>query len=125
MPKRKLKDIADDMGISFEKALEISSLHLEEDMVTGRGKNTWINEAGQDIMDTYIPVPQKYRARILSVAPNTRFSFVYIKEMLRKVPIKMPRRFQGPSGVGKYVYIEVDNSSEEPKFNWVEPPSLD
>ena len=91
MPKRKLTEIADEMGISFDKALEVSSLHLDESMVTGRGKNTWINEEGQDIMDTSIPVAQIYRGRVLSVCPNPRFSYVYIKEMLRKVPIIMPK----------------------------------
>lgn len=125
MPKRKLTEIADEMGISFDKALEISSLHLDEDMVTGRGKSTWINEEGQDIMDTSIPVAQVYRGKVLSVAPNKRFSFVYIKEMLRKIPILMPKRMQGESAVGKYVYIEVDNKEETPKFKWVQPPSID
>ena len=125
MPKRKLTEIADKMGISFDKALEISSLHLEEDMVTGRGKNTWITEEGQDIMDTSIPVAQVYRGRVLSVCPNPKFSYVYIKEMLKKVPIIMPKRMQGESAVGKYVYIEVDNKEEEPKFKWVSPPSID
>tara|TARA_R100001163_G_C5066134_1_gene204391 strand:+ start:537 stop:914 length:378 start_codon:yes stop_codon:yes gene_type:complete len=125
MPKRKLTEIAGDMGISFEEALEISSLHLEEEMVTGRGKNTWINDDGQDIMDSYITVPQIYRGKILSVAPNAKFSYVYIKEMLKKAPIIMPRRLQGQQAVGKYVYIEVDNSGDEPKFKWIAPPTVD
>ena len=85
MPKRKLTEIADEMGIFFDKALEISSLHLDEDMVTGRGKSTWINEEGQDIMDTSIPVAQVYRGKVLSVCPNPKFSYVYIKEMLREI----------------------------------------
>jgi len=125
MPKIKLTEIADDLGISFDKAVEISSFWLEEDMITGRGRNTWISEKGQEIMDSYLPVNMVYRGKILAVCNNARFSYVYIKEMLKKVPIKMPRRLQGKSAIGKYVYIEVDNKEEEPIFKWVPPPAVD
>jgi hypothetical protein len=125
MPKIRLTEIADDMGISFEAAMDIVTMHLAEDMVSGRGKNTWVTEDGQTVIDSYVTVPQIFRGKILSVCPNNKFSYVYIKEMLRKVPIKLPRRLQGPNAVGKYIYIEVDNSEDEPKFKWTAPPTLD
>ena len=39
--KKKLKQIAEEFDISFEKAKEIAFDHLEEEMITGKGQNTW------------------------------------------------------------------------------------
>ena len=42
MPKKKLTQLAEEYGIPFEEALDLVFKELEEDMVTGRGKGTWI-----------------------------------------------------------------------------------
>ena len=41
MAKKKLKQIAEEFDISFEKAQDLAFQNLEEEMITGKGKNTW------------------------------------------------------------------------------------
>ena len=60
MPKKKLKEIAEEYGIPFEEALELVFKELEEDMVTGKGKGTWINDDGQRVLDEFISMPVQY-----------------------------------------------------------------
>jgi hypothetical protein len=47
---------------------------------------------------------------------------VYVKELSRKVPVRIPLRYKGRFTRGKVVYLEADNSSEPPKYNWVKTP---
>lgn len=117
MPKRKLTEIANDFEISFEKAQDIVTNNLEEDMVTGRGKGTWINDAGQKIFDDLIPITVIYRGQALSLAPNPNYIMVYIKELAKKVPVKAPMRYS-KGLVGKFVQVEADNKGPEPVYIW-------
>mgnify|MGYP003110696790 FL=1 len=125
MAKRRLTEIANDLGISFEEANDLVVNHLEEEMVTGVGKNTWINEIGQDLLDNFVPIPQIYRGKVTGRCPNKTFVYVYIKEMTKKVPVKLPFKYINKEMVGKYVYIEADNSSIETRYRYIKPPEVD
>ena len=70
MPKKKLTQLAEEYGIPFEEALDLVFKELEEDMVTGKGKNTWINDDGQRVLDEFISMPVLYRGPVLHEAPN-------------------------------------------------------
>ena len=122
MPKKKLKEIAEEYGIPFEEALELVFKELEEDMVTGKGKGTWINDDGQRVLDEFISMPVLYRGPVLMQAPNPMYVMVYVKELSKKVPVKIPRRMQGKITKGKLIYLEADNSTDNPKYNWVKTP---
>ena len=122
MPKKKLMDISEEYGIPFEEALDLAFKELEEEMVTGRGKNTWINEDGQRVLDEFISMPVLYRGPVLGAAPNPIYIIVYIKELSKKVPVKIPMKFKGKFTKGKVVYVQADNSGEEPKYHWVKTP---
>jgi len=122
MPKKKLTALAEEYGIPFEEALDLVFKELEEDMVTGKGKNTWINDDGQRVLDEFISMPVLYRGPVLSEAPNPSYIMVYVKELSKKVPVKIPLRFKGTFVKGKVVYLEADNSSHNPKYNWVKTP---
>ena len=122
MPKKKLTEISEEYGIPFEEALDLAFKELEEEMVTGRGKNTWINEDGQRVLDEFISMPVLYRGPVLHAAPNPNYIMVYVKELSRKVPVKIPLKFKGRFAKGKVVYLEADNSSDPPKYNWVKTP---
>jgi len=123
MAKRRLKEIADDLGISFEKAQDVVMHELKEDMVTGKGKNTWINEEGQDILESNSPMPIKYRGRVLSEAPNNKFVFVYVSEIPLKVPVRIPYTLRGRL-VGKYIYLESYTEGARTSYHYVKPPSI-
>jgi hypothetical protein len=122
MPKKKLTALSEEYGIPFEEALDLVFKELEEDMVTGKGKNTWINEDGQRVLDEFISMPVLYRGPVLYEAPNPSFIMVYVKELSKKVPVRIPLRFKGTFPKGKVVYLEADNSSDTPKYNWVRTP---
>ena len=122
MPKKKLTQLAEEYGIPFEEALDLVFKELEEDMVTGKGKNTWINEDGQRVLDEFISMPVLYRGPVLSEAPNPMYIMVYVTELSKKVPVKIPLRYKGTFPKGKVVYLEADNSSDNPKYNWVKTP---
>jgi hypothetical protein len=122
MPKKKLTQLAEEYGIPFEEALDLVFKELEEDMVTGKGKNTWINDDGQRVLDEFISMPVLYRGPVLSKAPNPMYVMAYIKEITKKVAVKIPRKMQSKITPGKVIYIEADNSGVEPKYNWVKTP---
>jgi|TARA_R100000149_G_C5869259_1_gene133443 hypothetical protein len=121
MAKKKLTNIAEEYGLTFEEAQELVFKHLDEETVTGRGKNTWINEEGQTALDDVISMPVLYRGKVLSEAPNRNFLIVYIKDILRKVPVRIPARMQGLL-VGKMVYVQAETIGEEMKYKWVRTP---
>ena len=122
MPKKRLTEIAEEYGIPFEEALDLVFKELEEEMVTGRGKGTWINDDGQRVLDEFISMPVLYRGPVLGQAPNPIYVIVYIKELSKKVPVKIPMKMRGRITKGKLIYIEADNSGVEPKYNWVRTP---
>jgi len=122
MPKKKLTALAEEYGIPFEEALDLVFKELEEDMVTGRGKNTWINDVGQAALDDVISMPVLYRGKVLSEAPNPTYIIVYIKEIARKVPVKIPLKMKGRFN-GKMVYVQADTSGDSIKYHWIKTPS--
>ena len=119
MPKKRLTNIAEEYGISFEKASDLVFKELGEEMVTGKGKNTWINEDGQRLIDEIISMPVLYRGPVVSLPPNPAFLMVYTKEITQKVKVRIPRRFPQKQFANKIVYVEADNSGSETQYNWV------
>ena len=124
MAKKKLTNIAEEYGIPFEEAQELVFKHLEEETVTGRGKNTWVNEVGQVALDDIIAMPVLYRGKVLSQAPNPSYIMVYLKDITRKVPVKIPIRYTNRL-TGKMVYVQADTSGDNVKYKWVKTPTRD
>ena len=126
MPKRKLTDLAKEYNLSFENILEIASNNLEESSLSGRGKNTWVDETGQDVLDSNIPIeepkPNKYRGRVRNKCPNPTYIMVHLKEKMLVVKTKVPRKFMGVDWIGKMVTVEEIEENElyeivTPKIN--------
>ena len=124
MAKKKLTAIAEEYGIPFEEVQELVFKHLEEETVTGKGKNTWVNEVGQVALDDIIAMPVLYRGKVLSQAPNPLYIMVYLKDITRKVPVKIPRKYTNRL-VGKIVYVQADTSGESVTYKWVKTPTRD
>lgn len=122
MPKKRLTELAKEYGISFEEIHDIATYNLDEDMITGRGKNLWMSEEGQHCLDDLIPMTTIYRGSVVSQAPNKRFVMARVKELGKKVPVSIPLALSGKLE-GKIIYIEADNSNNEPKYKWIKAPA--
>jgi hypothetical protein len=117
MAKKKLTQIAEEYEISLEKAQDFVTNNLEEEMVTGRGKGTWVNDDGQEIFEQMIPINILYRGKVMQLAPNPRYVWAHIKELGKKVPVKVPLRFSRGL-LGKVIHIEANNKGDEPTYEF-------
>ena len=122
MPKKKLTQLAEEYGIPFEEALDLVFKELEEDMVTGKGKNTWISPEGQDILcdGMFINeiIPKHFRGKVLSICPNPRFNMVHFVEIGKKVPVLLPNRLKDRF-LGKVICFEVIESETGVSYRYV------
>ena len=124
MAKRRLADIAAEHDMSFEQVRDLAFNILDECALTGKGKNTWVNEVGQVALDDIIAMPVLYRGKVLSQAPNPLYIMVYLKDITRKVPVKIPRKYTNRL-TGKMVYVQADTSGENVTYKWVKTPNRD
>ncbi len=122
MAKTRLKEIAEKNNIEFDDALKLAQEKLPAEMITGKGKGTWINEDGNDIrLESFeIPeiVPKHYNAKILNECPNKMFNWAHIKEIAKKVPVLIPRRFWGKL-IGKIITIECIKDDKGESYRYV------
>tara|TARA_Y100001938_G_C7888540_1_gene328645 strand:+ start:114 stop:506 length:393 start_codon:yes stop_codon:yes gene_type:complete len=121
MAKKRLTDLCREYGIHFSEAKDIVDFQFEESMVTGKGKNTWINERGQALFDDLVPIDIIYRGRVLYPAPNDRYVIAYIKELTQKVAVQVPVRFS-KTLTNKIIYIQADNTGPNAKYTWMKTP---
>jgi hypothetical protein len=121
LPKRRLTDLAEDYGLPWNKLGELVFKHCDESMVTGTGKSTWLNDAGQRVLESIVPVPTRLRGRVLKPAPNPRYVFAYIAEQQRKVAVQLPRNLNPARMVGKIILIESVTEGETTKYCYVRP----
>jgi len=116
MAKKRLTKIAEEYDIPFEKAKDIAFNVLTEESISGKGKNTWIDKVGQDLLDDNIPLAiQKarvYRGRVRNKAPNHRFCFVHIKEKGGCVPVRIPNKHIRHYNVGGFIHVEEVEDDE-------------
>jgi hypothetical protein len=110
MAKVKLTKIADRFESSFDSFLNLAKRKLSAEMLTGKGRNTWVNEEGQKILVDcmYIEeiVPKHFKGKVLAEAPNPSYVFAYIDEIKMKVPVVIPRKYKGKMK-GKTITIEM------------------
>ena len=110
MAKVKLTKIADRFESSFDSFLNLAKRKLSAEMLTGKGRNTWVNEEGQKILVDcmYIEeiIPKHFKGKVLAEAPNPSYVFAYIDEIKMKVPVVIPRRYKGKMK-GKTITIEM------------------
>jgi len=122
MAKVRLIKIASDFKLEFDKLLQLAQSKLSQEMLTGRGKNTWIDEEGQSILmeSMYIEeiVPKHYRGKVVSTAPNPSYVFAYIKELTMKVPVVVPRRYRNTMK-GKTITIEMIEDVRGKSYRYV------
>lgn len=115
MPKIRLIKLAEYHEVEFDDALEIAQNCLSEEMLTGKGRNTWVDDEGQVILDGALETPEiypkHYYGEVVRLAPNPSYVYAFIEELKKAVPCVVPRRFQSTM-LGKVISIEEikDNS---------------
>jgi len=120
--KTKLTKLIEDYDVEFDEALQIAQDKLPREEITGKGKGTWINEEGVKILDEAfdIPeiVPKHIKVKMLSECPNRCYNWGYSKELGKKVPVLIPRRFYGAL-VGKTVNVECITDDTGTSYRYV------
>ena len=119
--KKRLTEIADDFGISFEEAKDIAFNNLEEDMLSGKGRGMWISEAGQIAMDSIVHIPVIYRGRVTRLCPNPLFVMVNLKDICKNVSVRI-KFGQQKNMLMKYIYVQMDCINDEIQYKMAKPP---
>ena len=96
--------------MEFEEAMRIAEDKLPEGSLTGKGKNTWVNEEGTAILEESFMIeeiiPKHYTGNVLAECPNPRYNYVFNKELGKRVPMLVPRKWQGRL-IGKVITFEA------------------
>ena len=110
MAKVRLSKLASQFCKDFDEFFELATNKLSSEMLTGKGKNTWVDEEGQKILIDcmYVEeiVPKHYKGKVTSEAPNPSYVFAYIKEISMRVPVIVPRKYRRGMK-GKTITIEM------------------
>lgn len=111
MAKKRLKDIATKCDVSFEEAMDIALSKLPAGSLTGKGKNTWVEEDFAKILsDTYMIkeiIPKFYIGKVARECPNPKYVYVSSPEIGKTVPVLIHRRFQGKVKPRKVIKFEA------------------
>ncbi len=111
MPKKRLKTIAAEHDVELDYIVELVETKLPEHTVTGTGYARWINEEGQELLSEAVDIPElmpkRYRGVVHSKAPNRSYVYVYIREIQKKVPMVIARRYEDWLTQGKQVDVEA------------------
>jgi hypothetical protein len=122
MAKKKLTKIAEEQEVEFEEAMRIATEKLPEGSLTGKGKNTWVNEEGTAILEESFMIdeiiPKHYIGKVLQECPNPKYNVVYNKEIGRRVNMLIPRKWQGRL-VGKEVTFEAIEDTKGVSYRYV------
>lgn len=122
MPKVKLTQIAAEYEVDFDEAMKIVKDKIPSEFVTGKGKNTWISKEGQDILDEGLFVneiiPRNFVGKVLNECPNPRYNSVICKEIGKRVPVMIPRRWHGKL-VGKLITFEAIEDESGVSYRYV------
>ena len=110
MAKARIDRLAKEWRVDVEELLSLATDKLSDKMMTGKMKTTWINEEGQYILKNSLDVPEcvpkHYEGRVIKPAANPSYVYAFIKEIGKKVPVVVPRRWRGRL-TGKNVLIEA------------------
>jgi hypothetical protein len=106
---------------SFDECLKIVHDKLSAEMVTGKGRNTWINEEGAEVLKTalHIPeiVPKYHMGCVVRPAPNKGYVYAKLDEKDAVVPVVVPRRMRDTL-LNKRIRVEEINDGN-PSYRYV------
>ena len=123
MPKKRLKTIAAEHDVELDYIVELVETKLPEHTVTGTGYARWINEEGQELLSEAVDIPElmpkRYRGVVHSKAPNRSYVYVYIREIQKKVPMVIARRYEDWLIQGKQVDVEAIEDETGTSYRYV------
>jgi len=123
MPKKRLKTIAAEHEIPVDELVELIDSKLPVHTITGTGYARWINEEGQELLEQAVDIPElmpkRYRGVVHSKAPNRSYVYVYIREIQKKVPMVIARRYEDWLTEGKQVDIEAIEDEKGISYRYV------
>lgn len=123
MPKKRLKTIAAEHDVELDYIAELVEKKLPEHTVTGTGYARWINEEGQELLAEAVDIPElmpkRYRGVVHSKAPNRSYVYVYIREIQKKVPMVIARRYEDWLTQGKQVDVEAIEDEAGTSYRYV------
>lgn len=123
MPKKRLKTIAAEHEVQVDEIVELVDTKLPEHTITGTGYARWINEEGQQLLAKAVDIPElmpkRYRAVVHSKAPNRSYVYVYIREIQKKVPMVIARRYEDWLTPGKQVNVEAIEDEKGTSYRYV------
>lgn len=106
--KSKLTELANELNIEF-KELHDQAREKVPDELSGRGKNTWITEAGAEEMrlnqDVPEAVPECFKGKVKARMPNRLWVSVVIEGLPGKHPVLIGRRLDPDMLLGKRIPI--------------------
>ena len=123
MPKKRLKTIAAEHEVQVDEIVELVETKLPEHTITGTGYARWINEEGQELLAQAVDIPEltpkRYRGVVHSKAPNRSYVYVYIREIQKKVPMVIARRYEDWLTEGKQVDVEAIEDDRGISYRYV------
>lgn len=106
---------------SFDECLRIVQQKLSSDMVTGKGRNTWINEEGAEVLKValHVPeiVPKLHTGVVVRPAPNKGYVYAKLEGIDAVVPVVVPRRMRDQL-LNKRIRVEEINDGN-PSYRYV------
>jgi hypothetical protein len=118
--KKLLRKLAEEYCLSFDEAHEIATLRLDESTITGRGKNLWVNEAGQEVLENMFPMDAMLRARVVKELPNPNYVRAKIAECSECVAVRIPLRMRGRLA-NKKISVYAKQEDGVRKYYWIKP----
>tara|TARA_R110000796_G_scaffold237282_1_gene357227 strand:- start:392 stop:772 length:381 start_codon:yes stop_codon:yes gene_type:complete len=122
MPKKRLIQIATEQEVEFDEAMRIAEEKLPEGSLTGTGRNTWVTEEGTAILEESLMIeeiiPKHYLGHVLGECPNPRYNYVYNKDIGKRVPMLVPRKWQGKL-IGKVITFEAISDNKGTSYRYV------
>ena len=122
MAKKRLAKISEEQEVDFDEAMRIAVEKLPEGSLTGKGRNTWVSEEGTAILEDSFMIeeiiPKHYSGIVLYACPNPKFNYIHNKELGKKVPMLIPRKWQGKL-IGKQVTFEAIEDDKGTTYRYV------
>lgn len=118
MPKRLIHKIAEDYDVDPLELRELVLNRLDEEMISGGRGLLWINEEGQAVLEETLPKMHLRRGVVKAECHNRQYVYVYDREHLEKVAVKIPSRLRHKL-VGKLVHFVENKVNNESQYKYV------